>query len=187
MFSLRMDAFGLALSPGGGRTVLYFGLIFLLVMGFSGIQISRAKLLDLMQGGRKNEELRPAPSGPLCSSWSWAGCALRRPTPFCSPLGWPSPGAPLPVRSHADSGGQWAPCWSFLPLSGFVLRLARSHPGFYYRDLHLFTLRQWISRVHSTYLSQTVICILLLLAMGITASSIGLNRTIEAAADGQAL
>ncbi|MFR6186030.1 MAG: hypothetical protein ACLUJG_11100 [Lawsonibacter sp.] len=31
-----------------------------------------------------------------------------------------------------------------------------------------------------------MICILLLLAMGITASSIGLNRTIEAAADGQA-
>ena len=74
----------------------------------------------------------------------------------------------------------------FRSLSGFVLRLARSYPGFYYRDLHLFTLRQWISRVHSTYLSQTVICILLLLAMGITASSIGLNRTIEAAADGQA-
>ena len=62
MFSLRMDAFGLALSPrAAGRTVLYFGLIFLLVMGFSGIQISRAKLLDLMQGGRKNEELRPRP------------------------------------------------------------------------------------------------------------------------------
>ena len=60
MFSLRMDAFGLALSPrAAGRTVLYFGLIFLLVMGFSGIQISRDKLLDLMQGGRKNEELRP--------------------------------------------------------------------------------------------------------------------------------
>ena len=32
-----------------------------------------------------------------------------------------------------------------------------------------------MSKVHSTYLAQTVICILLLLAMGITASSIGLQ------------
>ena len=41
-------------------------------------------------------------------------------------------------------------------------------------------------QVHSTYLSMTVICILLLLAVGITASSIGLNSTLEAAADEEA-
>ncbi len=110
MFSLRMDAFGLALSPrAAGRTVLYFGLIFLLVMGFSGIQISRAKLLDLMQGGRKNEELRPRPLRTSVLQLVLAGCALRRPTPFCSPLGWPSPWCSLPVRSHADSGDSGHP------------------------------------------------------------------------------
>ena len=187
MFSLRMDAFGLALSPrAAGRTVLYFGLIFLLVMGFSGIQISRAKLLDLMQGGRKNEELRPRPLrtsvlqlvlGGVCLAAAYAilltfGMAFAVVLPFLC----------IPMLTLGTVGTLLV----FRSLSGFVLRLARSYPGFYYRDLHLFTLRQWISRVHSTYLSQTVICILLLLAMGITASSIGLNRTIEAAADGQA-
>lgn len=49
MFSLRVDAFGLAFSPRAVvRTAVYFGLIFLLVMVFSGLQVSRAKLLDLM-------------------------------------------------------------------------------------------------------------------------------------------
>ena len=187
MFSLRMDDFGLAFSPRAAvRTALYFGLIFLLVMGFSGIQISRAKLLDLMQGGRKNEELRPRPLrisvlqlilGGVCLAAAYAilltfGMAFAVVLPFLC----------IPMLTLGTVGTLLV----FRSLSGFVLRLARSHPGFYYRDLHLFTLRQWISRVHSTYLSQTVICILLLLAMGITASSIGLNRTIEAAADGQA-
>lgn len=188
MFSLRMDAFfGLAFSPrAAGRTVLYFGLIFLLVMGFSGIQVSRAKLLDLMQGGRKNEELRQRPLrtavlqlvlGGVCLAAAYAilltfGMAFAVVLPFLC----------IPMLTLGTVGTLLV----FRSLSGFVLRLARSRPGFYFRDLHLFTLRQWISRVHSTYLSQTVICILLLLAMGITASSIGLNRTIEAAADGQA-
>ena len=74
----------------------------------------------------------------------------------------------------------------FRSLSGFVLRLAQSRPGFYYKNLNLFTLREWMSKVHSTYLAQTVICILLLLAMGITASSIGLNSTLDALAQDQA-
>ena len=180
MFSLRMDAFGLALSPrAAGRTVLYFGLIFLLVMGFSGIQISRAKLLDLMQGGRKNEELRPRPLrtsvlqlvlGGVCLAAAYAilltfGMAFAVVLPFLC----------IPMLTLGTVGTLLV----FRSLSGFVLRLARSHPGFYYRDLHLFTLRQWISKVHSTYLAQTVVCILLLLAIGITASSVGLNSTIE--------
>ena len=75
-------------------------------------------------------------------------------------------------------------CWRLH--HGFVLRLAQSHPGFYYKNLNLFTLREWMSKVHSTYLAQTVICILLLLAMGITASSIGLNSTLDALAQDQA-
>ena len=62
MFSLQVDAFGLAFSPRAVvRTAVYFGLIFLLVMVFSGLQVSRAKLLDLMQSGRRNEELRLRP------------------------------------------------------------------------------------------------------------------------------
>ena len=64
MFSIRVDAFALAFSPRAAvRTVGYFGLIFLLVMVFSGIQVSRARLIDLMQGERKNEELRERPLG----------------------------------------------------------------------------------------------------------------------------
>ncbi|MEI3141653.1 MAG: hypothetical protein V8S34_09115 [Lawsonibacter sp.] len=67
----------------------------------------------------------------------------------------------------------------FRSLSGFVLNLVQGRPRLYYKDLNLFTLRQWISKVHTTYLAQTVVCILLLLAIGITASSVGLNSTIE--------
>ncbi|MEA4933424.1 MAG: hypothetical protein VB071_07590, partial [Lawsonibacter sp.] len=94
--------------------------------------------------------------------------------------------ATLPLCVGMLSMGTLGTLLVFRSLSGFVLNVVQKHPNLYYRNLNLFTLRQWISKVHSTYLSQTVICILLLLAMGITASSVGLNSTLEAMTDQQA-
>ena len=188
MFELDMTGLlGLTFSPGAaGRTAACFGLIFLLVMAFSGLQVSRAKLIDLIQGARKNEELR-RPSltaaavqlgvGVVCLLAAYAilltfGMALSVALPvLCVPM---------------LSLGTLGTLLVFRSLSGFVLKLVRARPGLYYKNLNLFTLRQWISRVHTTYLSQTVICILLLLAVGVTASSVGLNSTISSMAGYQA-
>ena len=73
MFQISMEGMlGLHFSPAAaGKTVLYFGLIFLLVMFFSGVQVSRSKLLDLMQGDRRNEPLRQRPL-----KWAVVQCVL---------------------------------------------------------------------------------------------------------------
>lgn len=187
MFQISMDGMlGLHFSlKAAGKTVLYFGLIFLLVMFFSGVQVSRSKLLDLMQGDRRNEPLRQRSLtwavfqfvlGVVCLGVAYVmlltfGMMILAMPMLCVPmLALGTVGTLLIFRS----------------LSGFVLRLAQARPVFYYKNLNLFTLREWMSKVHSTYLAQTVICILLLLAMGITASSIGLNSTLDALAQDQA-
>jgi len=173
-------------SGAAGKTVLYFGVIFLLVMVLSGVQVSKAKLIDLIHGERKNEILKPRPLGVAvfqfvlgvaCLSAAYAillifGMALAIAVPFlCFPmLGLGTLGTLLIFRS----------------LSGFVMKFVQGHPGLYFKNLNVFTLRQWISKVHTTYLAQTVVCILLLLAIGITASSLGLNSTLTAMTDGEA-
>lgn len=187
MFQISMDGMlGLHFSlKAAGKTVLYFGLIFLLVMFFSGVQVSRAKLLDLMQGDRRNEPLRQR-----SLTWAVFQCVLGV---VCLGVAYimlltfgmmilAMPMLCVPMLALGTVGTLLV----FRSLSGFVLRLAQSRPGFYYKNLNLFTLREWMSKVHSTYLAQTVICILLLLAMGITASSIGLNSTLDALAQDQA-
>lgn len=183
----EMDVSGmlaLTFSPkAAGKTVLYFGVIFLLVMALSGVQVSRSKLIDLIHGERKNEILKPRPLGVavfqfvlgvVCLAAAYAillifGMALAVAIPFlCFPmLGLGTVGTLLIFRS----------------LSGFVMKFVQGHPGLYFKDLNVFTLRQWISKVHTTYLAQTVVCILLLLAIGITASSLGLNSTLTAMTD----
>ena len=166
--------------------MLYFGIIFLLVMALSGVQVSRSKLIDLIHGERKNEILKPRPLGVAvfqfvlgvaCLIAAYAillifGMALAIAVPFlCFPmLGLGTVGTLLIFRS----------------LSGFVMKFVQGRPGLYFKNLNVFTLRQWISKVHTTYLAQTVVCILLLLAIGITASSLGLNSTLSAMTDGQA-
>lgn len=166
-----------------GKTVLYFGIIFLLVMALSGVQVSRSKLIDLIHGERKNEVLKPRPLsvavfqfvlGVVCLAAAYAillffGMALAVAIPFlCFPmLGLGTLGTLLIFRS----------------LSGFVMKFVQGHPGLYFKNLNVFTLRQWISKVHTTYLAQTVVCILLLLAIGITASCLGLNSTLTAMTD----
>ena len=188
MFEMDVSALlALNFSPGAaGKTVLYFGIIFLLVMLLSGVQVSRSKLIDLIHGERKNEVLKPRPLmaavvqlviGVICLIAAYAillffGMALAVAVPFlCFPmLGLGTLGTLLIFRS----------------LSGFVMKFVQGHPGLYYRNLNVFTLRQWLSKVHTTYLAQTVVCILLLLAIGITASSIGLNNTLSSMTDGEA-
>lgn len=188
LFELDVSALlALNFSPKAAvKTALYFGVIFLLVMALSGVQVSRAKLIDLIHGERKNEVLKPRPLGVavfqfvlgvICLLAAYAillifGMALAVAIPFlCFPmLGLGTLGTLLIFRS----------------LSGFVMKFVQSRPGLYFRDLHVFTLRQWISKVHTTYLAQTVVCILLLLAIGITASSLGLNSTLSAMTDGEA-
>jgi putative ABC transport system permease protein len=186
----EMDAsslLALSFSPrAAAKTALYFGVIFLLVMALSGVQVSRSKLIDLIHAGRRNEILKPRPLGVAvlqfvlgvaCLAGAYAilllfGMALAVALPFlCFPmLGLGTAGTLLIFRS----------------LSGFVMKFVQRHPEIYFKNLNVFTLRQWISKVHTTYLAQTVVCIMLLLAIGITASSIGLNSTLSAMVGGEA-
>ena len=185
----RMDASLLALTfslRAAAKTAVYFGLIFLLVMALNGVQVARAKLIDLLQGERRNEELKSVSLKRTVARFCTGVLCLLAAYAILLTFGMAVAVAVLPICILMLILGTAGTLLIFKSLSGFVLRLVRSHPSLYYRDLNMFTLRQWISRVHTAYLSQTVICILLLLAIGITASSLGLNSTLNGQTDRQA-
>ena len=188
MFELDMSQLlALTFSPrAAGKTVLYFGLIFLLVMLFSGLQVSRARLIDLLQGERKNEVLKPRPLGVSVLQFAAGAVCLGAAYAILLTFGMAISVA-VPVLCFPMLGlGTLGTLLVFRSLPGFVMRFVQRRPGLYFKGLNLFTLRQWLSKVHTTYLAQTVVCILLLLAIGITASSVGLNSTIQSMAGYQA-
>ena len=171
------EQFALVLSVKAiGKTVLYFGVIFLVVMILTGVSVSRAKLIDLMQGARKNEEMKERPLWTSVLTFL-AGVALLvvayamlliRGMLYIDPLFF------LMLAL-----GTLGTLLFFRSLSGFLLRVVKGRKKLYYRGPNMFVLRQFNSRIHTTYLSMTVICLLLLLAIGVTACCVGLNDTIE--------
>ena len=180
MFQIDMAGMlGLTFSvKAAGKTLLSFGLIFLLVMVFSGIRVSRSRLIDLIYSQRKNEVLKVRSltwsavqlvAGVLCLAAAYATLLT---------FGMAIAVAVLSICIPMLALGTAGTLLIFRSLSGFVMKFVQGRPSLYYRELNLFTLRQWLSKVHTTYLAQTVVCILLLLAIGITASSVGLNNTI---------
>ena len=175
---------GLSFSlKAAGKTVVYFGLIFLLVMVFSGVEVSRAKLIDLIQGERKNEVLRQRSLTVAAVQFVLGAVCLGAAYAILLTVGMAIAVAVLPICIPMLALGTLGTLLIFRSLSGFVMKFVQNRPKLYFRNLNLFTLRQWLSKVHTTYLSQTVVCILLLLAIGITASCVGLNQTLENAAN----
>ena len=181
LFAVPMTMFTFSVSlPSLGKTALAFAAIFLLVMAYHAFAVSRCRLIDLMQAQRVNQELKSQSLG-LSVVLFLAGAALlaiayamllirgilRVDALFWVMIGLGSLGTLLFFRS----------------LSGFLLRICQSRRGFYLKNLNLFVLRQFNARINTTYRSMTVICLMLLLAIGITATSVGLNNTVSQMAD----
>ena len=184
MFRLTFEPLRFVFDPSAALfTTICFGVMFLVVMVFNQVGLSRRKLIDLMNAGRKNEELRQRPLGVSVALFLLGVLFLAIAYALLLVRG-------MLVIDFLFLGmlilGTLGTLLFFRGLSGFVLRLCQSNPKFYYKGLNMFVLRQWSGRIHSTYLSMTVICILLLLAIGATACSVGLNAAIEDNTDGAA-
>ena len=59
LFEFKMDEYSFIISPSAiSKTILYFGIMFLLVMLFNTYIISKYKIIDLLKMGKKSEEIR---------------------------------------------------------------------------------------------------------------------------------
>lgn len=176
LFAVPMTFFSFFVSvPALCKTILAFAAIFLLVMLYHAFTISRRKLIDLLRARRVNQELKVRSLGASVVLFL-AGCVLlviayamllTRGLLRVDALFWVMIGL-----------GSLGTLLFFRALSGFLLRLCQSSKKLYYKNLNMFVLRQFNASINTTYRSMTVICLMLLLAIGITATSVGLNNTV---------
>ena len=181
LFAVPQTEFQFSVSlPALLRTILAFVGIFLLVMLYHAFTISRRKLIDLLRARRVNQELKVRSLG-MSVVLFLVGCALlvvayamllTRGLLRVDNLFWVMIGL-----------GSLGTLLFFRALSGFLLRLCQSNKKLYYKNLNMFILRQFNASINTTYRSMTVICLMLLLAIGITATSVGLNNTVSQMAD----
>ena len=181
LFAVPMTFFAFSVSlPALGKTAAAFAAIFLLVMLCHAFAVTRRRLIDLLRARRVNQELKARSLGVSVVLFL-LGCALltmayamllTRGLLRVDDLFWVMIGL-----------GSLGTLLFFRGLSGFLLRLCQTSRKLYFRNLNLFILRQLNAGINTTYRSMTVICLMLLLAIGITATSVGLNNTVSQMAD----
>ncbi|MGI5978765.1 MAG: FtsX-like permease family protein [Oscillospiraceae bacterium] len=164
MFKANLDNFHFVYSGAAlKKTLLYFGIIFLVVMVFNGISVSRLKLIDLLAAEHKNQEFKAK------KLWISVVCFIV--SVAC--LGY--------AYYLIDRNGFVGPAWEFetsiilgcigtllffFSLSGFLLRVVQGNQKTYYKGLNMFTLRQFNTKINTTFVSVSIICIMLLVTIG---------------------
>ncbi|SHH68694.1 putative ABC transport system permease protein [Clostridium collagenovorans DSM 3089] len=159
------------------KTVSYFCIIFLVVMIFNVIQVNRCKLIDLIQGVKKSEKIR-IKNPYICTvtlifSSALLGYAYYKVTSDVSSIG------TLKDVILQIVYGIIGTALLFWSLSGLLVKLVMMRKGFYYKNLNSFTLRQISSKINTTVLSMTVICLMIFLTICIFSSSVSMNSSLK--------
>lgn len=177
LFNTHVTGFGLMFSGQACvYTVMSFAIIFLVVGALNVLEVSRFRLIDLMNADRKGEKSLVR-NLPLSVALFVVSLAL------------------IGVAYHElHVNGMYAIDWRFnlatalvsvgtfllfFSVSGFLLRLGQSARGFYLRGLNMFALRQLSSRVNSAWVSISIVCAALFLAITSTCGGFAIVSSIN--------
>lgn len=158
------------------KTVLYFGIIFILVMIFNTFVISKYKLIDMLTAAKKNEDIKI--KNPILTAII-----------FFISLGLLGGAYKLVIKvglNPTDSMflgsivlGILGTLLLFFSLAGFVLYVLQKNKNIYLKGLNIFVLRQMNSKINTNFLSMTVICLMLFLTISTLATGLSFKNALE--------
>lgn len=177
LFEADMTGFQFAFSRSACvKTLICFAVIFLIVMLFNTISVSRLHLVDLLGAGKKNETLRFG--GRL-----WVSVAA-----FVLSAGCLATAYTLVLKNGLAGGppftaslllGCAGTLLFFFSLSGFLLRIVQSNKRLYFKNLNMFVLRQFNSKINTNFISVSVVCLMLFLTISALSAGIGVADALS--------
>lgn len=163
------------------QTIIYFGIIYLIVMIFNTVNISRQKLINLLSNSRRNEKIKNKNLWVCTVVFIVAaiilGIAYYMVTAGLENLVVEADGPEILLVPIIM--GVTATFMLFWSLSGLLLRLIMSFKKVYYNKLNSFVLRQFSSKINTTVASMSVICLMLFVTICILGSAISINTTLH--------
>ena len=176
MFETDMSSFTFIFSSKALiKTILYFGIMYVIVLLFNTMSVSRCKLINLLQAGRKNEQVKIKNKFVsflvFLISTIMLGYAYYQVTFNVDQLS----NQLLLIAIGLGCVGTYLLFWS---LSGILLSLIRRNKKVYYKDLNSFVLQQMNSKINTTVFSMTIISILLFLTICILSSGLSIKDSM---------
>lgn len=176
MFETDMNNFTFIFSSSALlKTVLYFGIMYVIMLLFNTMSVSRCKLINLLHAGRKNEQIKIKNKFVsiviFLISVGMLGYAYYLVTAGMDVL----TDTMLLIAIVLGCIGTYLLFWS---LSGILLSLVQRNKKVYYKDLNTFVLRQMNSKINTTVFSMTVISVLLFLTICILSSGLSIKDSM---------
>lgn len=178
LFEADMDKFRFAISNVAIlKTIVYFFIIYIFVMIFNIIQVSRCKLIDLIQSKNKSEEIKMK-NPYVCIIVFIFAVILLSYAYYNVTVNAINIEKAIDVYLQILYGvvGTFLVFWS---LSGFIMKLIMCIDKFYYKNLNSFTIRQLSSKINTTVVSMSVICLMLFITICVFSSSVSMNATLK--------
>lgn len=177
LFEVQLTRYVFIFSPAAAQKTLFcFGIIFLIVILFNFVTISRVKLIDLINGERQNE--KPHLRNGAVTLLSFVLAVLCLAAAYFVALKFGLLAGPL--LGIAILLGSIGTLLFFFSLSGFLTRLLRRNKRFYFKGLNMFVLQQINSRINTAFVSLTVICLMLFFTICTLSGGIGLANAMSA-------
>jgi putative ABC transport system permease protein len=182
LMNARLTGYHFVFSPAAAlKTIVYFGLIFLLVLIFNAITIGKQKLISLIYANKKNEWFK--------TPRLWLSVIVFLTALGCLGLAYRMvlsggaaeflDGSTLSIAVALGIAGTFL---FFFSLSGFFLKLVQLSKKIYLKNLNMFILRQINSKINTAYASMTMVCLMLFISICTLSSGLGLSADIAGAA-----
>ena len=177
MFAVQMKEFKFVFSQTAFiQTIVYFAIIFMIVMIFNGIIISKYKLINLLNAAKKNQKAKlKSPILAVILFIMAIGC-LGMAYHLIQKNQMLALDADFKISVLLGVVGTFL---FFFSLSGFLLELAKRSKRFYYSGLNMFILRQINSKITTTFVSMSMLCLMLFLAISAFATGSGLANSVK--------
>lgn len=159
------------------KTCGYFAVMYVLVMIFNSFNISRCRLVELIQADRKNERVKM--KNPwVCTVVFLVAAALLGTAYWMVTAGVFDMNVADHIYVPVVMGciGTFLVFWS---LSGLLLRIFTGIRRVYYRGVNSFVLRQFANKINTTVVSITVICLMLFMTISVFSGALSMKKSLS--------
>ncbi len=167
-FIFSMDAFI--------KTILCFGVIYLIILIFNSIIVRKVKLINLLTSAKFNEKMK------IKNIWTSVVVFIISVITIGSGYyivlknGIASFDKNILIAIALGAVGTFL---FFFSLAGFLLKVVQSSKKFYLRNLNMFVLRQINSKINTTFISMTFICLMLFVAICTLSGGLGISTAMN--------
>ncbi len=163
------------------KTCIYFAVMYIAVMIFNTLTISRYKLINLLTAVRKNEKVKM--KNPIVSILVFIASAVLLGYAYYLVTGGVyelRTGDELLKPILMGIVGTIGIFWS---LSGFILRIIQTRKNIYLKGTNMFVLRQLNNKINTNIVSMSIICLMLFMTISVLSSSLSIKSALDSQLD----